>query len=154
MMRIKETWSTGTLEKRSSKVQSLADATFGTMSWSGHHGGAISTSMWPGKVVLKTNSMPTQLLADKLFVFWHRGTARLSQGYWYFMVSEHSPDHKLINCYVNNCIRLLWVWLLSVTFLDSSGVLIYNTMLDCGNFALGRSPLGTNFFVSIILLRS
>lgn len=30
--------------------------------------------------------------------------------------------------------------------LGSSG-LIYNETLDCGSFALGRSPLGTNFLI-------
>lgn len=30
-------------------------------------------------------------------------------------------------------------------FLGSNGGLIYNEMLDCGSFALGRSRLGTNF---------
>lgn len=93
-------------------------------------------------MIPKIDSMPTELLADKFFVLWHRGEDFLDGKHWYFMVSEHYPDQKLINCYVNKIISLLWIWWLWVTFLGSRVVLVYNVMLAHGSFAVRRS-LGT-----------
>ena len=74
MMGIGEAWSVGSLEKRNSKMQRLANVAFGTMSWV-TVAVTCQTSPWLSEVALKTDSMPTKLLADELFVLWHKGVA-------------------------------------------------------------------------------
>jgi len=118
-----------------------------------HHGpvkwSSRLTPYLPGRgddMIAKIDSMPTELLADKFFVLWHKGEDFLDGKHWYFMVSEHYPDQKLINCYVNKIISLLWIWWLWVAFLGSRGVLVYNVMLAYGSFAVRRS-LGTNSLI-------
>lgn len=46
-------------------MQSLANATFGVMKWV-TVAVIYQTSPWPTEVVLKTGSMPTELLGDEL----------------------------------------------------------------------------------------
>lgn len=57
MMGLREAGSIGSLEKRNSKMQRLANATFGAMSWV-TVAVICQTSSWPSEVVLKTDSMP------------------------------------------------------------------------------------------------